>query len=318
MQIDPQDRYAYSNLINAYVALNRFDEAKALGAQAIQQNLDSVNVRTALADVAYIQGDQAAYQKWMNSPGGPTIQSFILLWKAWGTDAHGQIKQGSEVWDKARSAMTSADLKDFTAISCGLEGMSRALVGLKDDGRRLAAEALRISPVVDVKILVSQILAVTGDVARSKALAMEIKKEEPDNWNLQIINLPIAEALQSLEENRPHDAIASLEKVRPYELGSGPRASGFAPNYFRGLAYLRSHDNEKAVFEFQKILDHRGVSAPDILYPLAKLQLARAFLAQGDSAKAKSTYQDFLAMWKDADPELPILKEAKAEYAKLQ
>jgi len=318
MHIDSKDRYAYSNLINSYVALNRFDEAKALGAQAIEQNLDSLNVRTALADVAYIQGDHAAYQKWIDSPGAPATQSFLLLWQAWGTDARGQIKEGSEVWGKARSAMKSADLKDLIAISLGLQGFARALVGLKEDARKLTAEALNISPVMDVKTLACQVLAATGDAAKSKALAAEVKKKDRDNWNSQMVNLPIAEALEALEENRPKDAISALEKPRPYELGAGPRAAGFGPNYLRGLAYLKLNDGAKAAAEFQKIMDHRGVNATDIMYPLAKLQLARAQLAQGDSVKAKSTYQDFLAMWKDADPDLPILKDAKAEYAKLQ
>jgi len=144
-----------------------------------------------------------------------------------------------------------------------------------------------------------------------------LRKEDPDNWNLQFITLPIGEAWQALQENRPNDTIATLEKVRPYELGSGPRAASFVPNYLRGLAYLRLHDGAKAAVEFQRIMDHRGVSPPDIMYPLAKLQLARAYVIQGETAKAKASYQDFLAMWKDADSDLPILKEAKYEYAKL-
>jgi tetratricopeptide (TPR) repeat protein len=89
------------------------------------------------------------------------------------------------------------------------------------------------------------------------------------------------------------------------------------PNYTRGLAYLKLHDGTKAAAEFQRILDHRGVGATDTLYPLAKLQLARAYAMQGDAAKAKGAYQDFLAMWKDADPDVPVLLEAKAEYGKL-
>jgi tetratricopeptide (TPR) repeat protein len=317
MRIDPKDRYAYSNLISSYVALNRFDEAKSVGAQAIAQGVDSVNLRTSLADVAYIQGDQAAYEKWINSPGGPSVQSFLLLWKAWATDARGQIKAGHQVWEKARSAMVSADLKDFAAISLCLEGASRAVVGLQEDARKLTTEALRVSPVMDVKAMTFQVLAINGDLAKSQTLAAELRRADPDNWNLQFINLPIGEAWQALKDNRASDAIVILEKVRPYELGAGPRASGFAPNYLRGLAYLKLHDGAKAATEFQKIVDHRGVNPSDILYPLAKLQLARAYGLLGEVAKEKATYQDFLAMWKDADLDLPILVEAKAEYAKL-
>lgn len=318
MHIDPKDRYAYTNLINAYVGQNRYDEAKSVGAQAISLGVDSLNVRTALADVAYIQNDQATYDKWINSPGGPFEQSFLLLWKAWGVDAHGRIKAGHEAWEKTRSTLMAADLKEFAAGTMALEGSTRALVGFKDEGRKLALEGLRQSQAMDVKAAVLPVLAVTGDLAKSKTLAAELKKENPDNWYVQMIALPIGEAWQALEENRPNETIAILEKVRPYEFGSGSHSTAFAPNYLRGLAYLKLHDGAKAAVEFQKILDHRGVSASDILYPLAKVQLARSLVEEEDRAKAKSTYQDFLAMWKDADQDVPILQEAQSEYAKLK
>jgi tetratricopeptide (TPR) repeat protein len=127
----------------------------------------------------------------------------------------------------------------------------------------------------------------------------------------------MTEAWKDLQKNQPSDAIAALEPVRPYELGDGPHGTGFAPNFLRGLAYLKLHDGAKAAAEFQRILDHQGVEATDPLYALARLNLARAYVLQGDNAKARTAYQDFLAKWKDADPDVPVLKEAKSEYAKL-
>jgi len=317
LRLDPKDRYAYANLITAYVALNRLDEAKSVGAQAVAIGADGVNVHTGLADVAYIQGDEAAYNRELSWGNGPATKNFLLLWKAWGQDARGHIKAGDETWEEARTAMISADMKDLAAQATGAQGLARAVVGYREEGRRRALEGLQMSPVMDVKNLSATVLASAGDVARSKALVAELKKENPDNWFVATIGNPIAEAWQAVEENRPAESIALLEKVRPYELGSGPRATGFTPNYVRGLAYLKARDGVKAAAEFQRILDHRGVAASDILYPLAKLQLARAYGMQGDAAKAKTAYQDFLAMWKNADPDLPVLHEAKAEYGKL-
>jgi tetratricopeptide (TPR) repeat protein len=125
-------------------------------------------------------------------------------------------------------------------------------------------------------------------------------------------------AEQYLQKKQPAEAIAALEPVRPYELGDGPHGTGFLPNHLRGLAYLQQRDGAEAAAEFQRILDHQGVGPTDPLYPLAYLNLARAYVLQGDQAKARTAYQDFFAKWKDADPDVPILKEAKTEYTKLQ
>jgi hypothetical protein len=121
-----------------------------------------------------------------------------------------------------------------------------------------------------------------------------------------------------LQENRPTEAITALEPIRRYELGVGPHGAAFWPNHLRGMAYLKLHDGVKAAAEFQHILDHQGVSVTDPIWPLAHLNLGRALALQGNNAKARTAYQDFFAKWKDADPDVPILKEAKSEYAKLQ
>jgi eukaryotic-like serine/threonine-protein kinase len=120
-----------------------------------------------------------------------------------------------------------------------------------------------------------------------------------------------------LQQNKPTETITALEPLTKYELGSGPGTPALWPIYVRGQAFLRLKDGGKAVAEFQKIIDHRGVAPLSELHPLARLNLARAFLLQKDTAKARLTYQDFFAAWKDADPDIPVLVAAKAEYAKL-
>ena len=127
----------------------------------------------------------------------------------------------------------------------------------------------------------------------------------------------MAQAEENLQKNKPAEAIAALEAVRPYELGVGPHGAGYGPIYLRGLAYLKLRDGAKAAAEFQRILDHHGVQPTDPQYTLARLNLARAFALQGDKMKARTAYQDFFALWKDADPDVPVLVDAHSEYSKL-
>jgi len=121
-----------------------------------------------------------------------------------------------------------------------------------------------------------------------------------------------------MAKNQLADAINTLESLRPYEFGAGPKAVGATPAYLRGVCYLKMHDGGKAAREFQRILEHRGAVGFGIEYPLAQLNLGRAYVVQGDNAKARTAYQDFFALWKDADPDIPVLKDAKAEYEKVK
>jgi Tfp pilus assembly protein PilF len=121
-----------------------------------------------------------------------------------------------------------------------------------------------------------------------------------------------------MQKNQLGDSLTTLETLRPYELGIGPHGIGVAPNFVRGLVYLKMHDGGKAAAEFLRVLDHKGVASFDAEYPLARLNLARAYALQGDSAKARTAYQDFFAAWKDADSDIPVLKAAKTEYEKLK
>jgi len=130
--------------------------------------------------------------------------------------------------------------------------------------------------------------------------------------------VPEEQGFSSLQHNQPAQAVERLEVARPYEFGTGPFGAGYTINFIRAEAYLRLKDGVKAAAEYQKILDHRGTSPLDPSYNLSHLGLGRAYALQNDTAHAKAAYQDFFAAWKDADPDVPILKEAKGEYAKLQ
>jgi outer membrane protein assembly factor BamD (BamD/ComL family) len=171
-----------------------------------------------------------------------------------------------------------------------------------------------------VKVLAALALVRSGEIPHANALADELEKTYPTNTTLKVYWFPIVRAAIALGSQKPADAVVALEAVAPYELGSPPPfqvGTMYAP-YIRGEAYLAKHDGAAAAREFQKLLDHRGLIVNYPLAALAHLGLARAYALSADTVKARTAYQDFLTLWKDADPDIPILKEAKAEYAKLQ
>jgi predicted Zn-dependent protease len=162
------------------------------------------------------------------------------------------------------------------------------------------------------------VLARTGDTARSQKMAEELIRQNPTDTLLNKVWVPLAQATGDLQHNQPEQAVTRLEVAVPYELGSGPGTAGYSVNFIRGEIFLRLKQGAKAAAEYQKILDHRGIDPLDVSYTLSHLGLGRAQALQGNIAAAKSAYQDFFAAWKDADPDLPVLKQAKAEYEKLQ
>jgi predicted Zn-dependent protease len=170
----------------------------------------------------------------------------------------------------------------------------------------------------DVLSFAAQMLARSGDAKGARTILDKLAKEFPSDVMISNVYSPIAVAMILLGEGKPAQAVTTLEAAVPYELGAGPGGSSYSPNYIRGEAFLRIRDGAKAAGEYQKILNHRGVGPTEVLYQLSRLGLGRAYALQNDAAKARSSYQDFFAAWKGADPEVPILKQAKTEYAKLQ
>ena len=169
-------------------------------------------------------------------------------------------------------------------------------------------------------------LALSGDSSRSQALTEDLSRRFPEDTRVQFTYAPTLRALLALKHSQPSKAVELVQTTLPYEAGIPTEggsefllgAGNLYPAYVRGLAYLAAHQGAEAAAEFQKILDHRGIVVSDPVGALAHVQLGRAYALSGDKTKAKSAYQDFLTLWKDADPDIPILKQAKAEYAKLQ
>jgi predicted Zn-dependent protease len=191
--------------------------------------------------------------------------------------------------------------------------------GNREQARAEAKAAVKLAPNRDVRVMAALALARAGDTAGAEKLAAELDKTFPLDTLVQRYWLPTIRAGVALERKDPNRAIELLKVASTIELGAPTNLTIFlCPVYLRGEAYLMLHDGNRAAAEFQKFIDHRGVVVNFPWGALARLGLARAYALQGDTAKARAAYQDFLTLWKDADPDIPILKEAKAEYAKLQ
>lgn len=203
-----------------------------------------------------------------------------------------------------------------------MSGVREALLGNAEEARRRAALAMHRSTGVDVQYGSALALAYAGDDRQAQSLMDDLGKKLPQATIVQFNYQPTIRAKLAIRRGNVSDAIESLKAAEPYELGQTSYSSyswnSLYPAYVRGEAYLATHQGSKAAAEFQKILDHRGIVVNEPIGALAHLGLARASVLQGDTAKDKAAYQDFLTLWKDADPDIPIVIAAKAEYAKLQ
>jgi eukaryotic-like serine/threonine-protein kinase len=318
LRIDPNDRYAYANLTGAYVGLNRFDEAKSIGEQAVAQKLDSIPVHLSLSDLAYIRGDQPAYEHEINIANGTPDEPLMLLFKSGGFAGMGKIKEARLTLSKARAELLSAGVKDFAATLFAAEAYVDDMAGDFSEGRQKAEEALALSQDRDTRAYAAEGLAMAGDSSKAASIMSELSRRFPESERLRQVSGPRVATVSALQANKSQEALAALELLRPYELGNGANGIGVEPIYLRGVAYLKLKDGQKAAAEFQRVLDHRGSAAWDIAYPLSRLGLARAYVLQGDAGKARTAYQDFFAGWKDADADLLVLKDARAEYEKVR
>jgi tetratricopeptide (TPR) repeat protein len=271
--------------------------------------------------LGFLQNDSATMAQHVAWGAGKPGDEDPLL--AAQSDTEGYYGRLAAARDFARRAVDSAvraDSKETAALWQANGALREAEFGNAAQARQAANAALSLSPGRDVKVLAAVAFARAGDIPRARALADELEKTYPTNTTLKLYWFPIVRAAIALGNQKPSDAVVALEAVAPYEFGEPPpfQIGTIYAAYIRGEAYLASHDGATAAREFQKFLDHRGLVVNYPLASLARLGLARAYALSGDTAKAKATYQDFLKLWKDADPDIPVLKEAKAEYAKPQ
>jgi serine/threonine protein kinase len=323
LRLAPQNAVDHSNLMEAYIALDRLDEAKITYHKAIDHNLEEPFLHDDMYAIAFLEGNAEEMKRQAAWAVGKPGAEDILLSAQSDTEAfYGRLGKARDYSRQAVESARGADLKETAALWQMNSALREAEFGNPERARQEVKAGLAMASSRDIKVLAALTLARIGDTARALAIAGELQKQFPANTMLNHYWLPSIRAYTEIHRGVPADALKTLDTTAPYEFAFPQpqfEESGLLyPAYLRGQAYLLLHQGKEAAKEFQKPLDHRGLAINTLLTSLAHCQLARALAMSGDSSAARKAYQDFFALWKDADPEIPILKEAKREYAKLQ
>jgi len=311
----------YTNLSEDYLAQGRLDDATKTIEQAQANNLDGDFLHQEIYYLSFLKGDVAEMERQVAWAAGKPGTEDLLLSIQSDTEAYyGRLVKARDFSRRAVDAAARADAKEAAALWQINAAMREAEFGNGAAAKQDVASALTLAPGRDVKLLAALTLARTGETARAKAIVEELEKNYPSQTVLKVYWLPTIKGALELNANNSTQSLVFLEAAAPYELGQPAQLQlgTIYPAYIRGQAQLMAHNSAAAASEFQKFLDHRGIVLNFPLGALAHLGLARACALSGDTAKARAAYQEFFTLWKDADPDIPILKEAKAEYAKLQ
>jgi len=333
LRIAPDRVSSYVNLANDALSLQRFDEARQAIREAHVRKLDDYILHDGLYGLAFLGADYSAMaeqQQWL--AGKPEYENFGLA-LASDTEAYdGHPRKAQELTKRAVESAIRVDSKESGAIWQANAALQQVAYGNRTEARQSAAEALKLAPANQgVESEAALAFAMAGDTARAESLAQDLGKRFPLDTQMQSLWLPAIQAQLALDRKNPVSALNTLQAASPIELGSIPfinNVSCLYHVYVRGEAYLAAGQGKEAAAEFQKILDHSGIVWNCWTGALARLGVARANALQSrtsqgadaDAARVRAlaAYKDFLTLWKDADPDIPILKEAKAEYAKLQ
>jgi eukaryotic-like serine/threonine-protein kinase len=322
LRLDPEDVESYADLASFFLYLNRLNEARATAEEAQAKKLDSPFLHYFLYDIAFLRNDAAGMaQQEAWAAGKPGEEDVLLAYEADTVGYSGRLRRARELSRRAVASAEQAEEKETAATYEAAAALREGLFGNAARARQRAAAALRLSGGRDVQARAALAMAFGGDATQGQALANDLAKRFSKSTIVLFNYLPTIHAQLSLCRNNPSTAIEGLQTTAPYELGApayGALSFNLYPLFVRGEAYLAAHQGSEAAAEFQKILDHRAIVLNGPIGALAHLGLARAYAMQGDTAKAKAAYQDFLTLWRDADPDIPILKQAKSEYAKLQ
>ena len=320
-EVAPPDALTYGNLALTYIHLNRFDEAAATAQQGISKNLDSPDLHLYLYQLAFIQGDSAGMARQLEwAAGKPGAGSTMLCFAADSAAYSGKLGKARELTTQAVAAALQAGEKEKAASCAAAAATWEAFLGNSAKAQQYASSALALSNGRDAEYPAALALAVAGDVARAANLTSDLAKRFPSDTVVQFNYLPTIQARLALGHGENAKAVELLQPASPYEMGV-PGVSNFANNlysiYVRGEALLATRQGGEAAAQFEKLIRSRGVAINDPIGALAHLGLARAQLLSEDPAGAKSSYQSFFNLWKDADGGIPVLKSAQAEYAKL-
>jgi eukaryotic-like serine/threonine-protein kinase len=322
LRLSPLNTVLHRDVVLAYLLLDRVGDADAAAKQAISQGVGS-NLPPVLYSIAFYRNDNAEMARQAASASGKPGEEDMLLALEADTAAYfGRLQEARELSRRAADSAEQTGQEETAATYYGVSALREALFGNIHKALEQAAIAKKRAVGRDMDYAVALALAYAGHEKQARALTDELGRRLPEDTVLNVNYMPTLRARLALNSSNSREALEILKLAAPYELGLGSYSYYNWPNlypvYVRGEAYLAAQQGDKAAAEFQKILDHRWIVLNEPIGALANLQIGRAYALAGDRAKARTAYQDFLDLWKDADSDIPILKQAKAEYAKLQ
>jgi serine/threonine protein kinase/tetratricopeptide (TPR) repeat protein len=316
MRLDPNSAFSYGVVSTAYQGLNRLAESKAIRQQEVEKKIANAYDHGNLYKSAFLEANAAGMQHEVEWAKGRRDEYDMLETVADVAASSGKMAAARVSYQQTVDLERREKLEETAATSLAREAVFEAQMGNSKAARDDASTALSRSRNRITLLVAGRALSFAGDDREAEAAAQQLVQESPLDTLVNAVHVPVIRAGIALNQGNPGKAVELLQAATPYEFGF---AAGVQPNYVRGLAYLKLHQGKEAAVEFQKILDHPGICMFALpTCSLARLQLGRARAEAGDAAGARTAYQDFFALWKDADPDIPILKEAKAEYAKLQ
>jgi DNA-binding winged helix-turn-helix (wHTH) protein/tetratricopeptide (TPR) repeat protein len=324
IEIDPDFIIGYILLAFNYQYLDRLGEAQNVLNRAAERKLEKPDTLVQRFDIAFLNGDQAEMENTVALGRGKSgAEDWLSDQEAFVLAYSGRLQQARRKSQRASDLALQSGQRDRAALWATGPALWEAFFGNAPAARESAMTALKLSKGRDVEFGAAFALALAGDSAQSQKLADDLEKRLPEDTAVRFGYAPALRALVALKQGNPAKAIELLSIAAPYDLGAPPSSflaffGALYPIYVRGEAYLAARQGAEAAAEFQKILDHRGIVVSDPIGALAHLQLGRALVMSGDKVKAKTAYEEFLTLWKDADRDIPILKQAQAEYGRIR
>ena len=321
-QVSPSDALTYANIVDANIHLNRFDEASATAKEALAKKLDVPDLHLYLYQLAFIRGDSAAMTQQLEwAAGKPAFHTTLLHYAADSAAYSGELAKSRELFRQAVASGMQADEKEAAASCEAAAASNEAFFGNAAQAKQHALASLALSNGRDAAYRVALALAKAGDVPLATGLADDLAGRFPQDTTVRFLYVPTVRAQLSVNRGDAAKALELLQAASSYELGV-PSTSNFANDlyavYVRGEAALAANRWQEAEAQFQKIIEARGLVVNEPIAALAYLERGRAEVSSGEKGKGKASYEIFLQLWKDADSDLPVLKDARAEYAKLQ
>ena len=310
LRLAPNHSLTCYNVAICYMRLNRFEEAKAITKQAFARGIETMLQHDGLYQIAFAQGDTAEMQRQLDWARGKPNEWQMQFSEGTAAGASGQVRQSRRLFEQAIDAAHRSKAGGLAARYAGVLASIEAELGYPAEARKWAKESLQLSQNENISAAIY--LALAGDAQGAQAVVNDLAKRHPTDTLVNELELPEVRAAIAIAHGNGAAAVESLKPAQRYA------KTNFGSVYLRGLAYLQSKQGKEAAAEFQHVIELKGVLPLAIQHPMAHLGLARAYALQGDTAAARKAYQDFFALWKDADLDIPVLLQAKSEYSKLK